>query len=97
MVSSRSPRQPLPRAATSRSRRCSTSRIDGMDGEQNALEPKKVEGQILPPLSARDGRWKFIRDVAVFELELTLNSFHSCFQVQLTLDVGLADLIFKHG
>lgn len=68
-----------------------------MDGEENALEPKKVEGQILPPLSARDGRWKFIRDVAVFELKLTLNNFHNFFQVPLTLGVALFDLIFKHG
>ena len=68
-----------------------------MDGEQNALEPKKVEGQVLPPLSARDARWKFIRDVAVFELKLTLNNFHNFFQVPLTLGIALFDLIFKHG
>lgn len=68
-----------------------------MDGEENALEPKKVEGQVLPPLSARDARWKFIRDVAVFELKLTLNNFHNFFQVPLTLGIALFDLIFKHG
>ncbi len=68
-----------------------------MDGEQNTLEPKKVEGQVLPPLSARDARWKFIRDVAVFELKLTLNNFHNFFQVPLTLGIALFDLIFKHG
>jgi len=68
-----------------------------MDGEESALEPKKVEGQVLPPLSARDARWKFIRDVAVFELKLTLNNFHNFFQVPLTLGVALFDLIFKHG
>ena len=68
-----------------------------MDGEQNALEPKKVEGQVLPPLSARDARWKFLRDVAVFELKLTLNNFHNFFQVPLTLGIALFDLIFKHG
>ena len=68
-----------------------------MDGEQNALEPRKVEGQVLPPLSARDARWKFLRDVAVFELKLTLNNFHNFFQVPLTLGIALFDLIFKHG
>jgi hypothetical protein len=68
-----------------------------MDGEQNELEPKKVEGEVLPPLSARDARWKFIRDVAVFELKLTLNNFHNFFQVPLTFGVALFDLVFKHG
>ncbi len=68
-----------------------------MEGDQNALEPKKIEGQVLPPLSARDARWKFIRDVAVFELKLTINNFHNFFQVPLTLAVALFDLVFKHG
>jgi len=45
----------------------------------------------------RDPRWKFLRDVAVFELKLTLNNIHNFFQVPLTLVVALVDLIFKHG
>ncbi len=62
-------------------------------------EPKKVEGEILPPgtMPAQDPRWKFIRDVAVFELKLTINNIHNFFQVPLTLGVALFDLIFKHG
>ncbi|HTT99179.1 MAG TPA: hypothetical protein VMF58_14105 [Rhizomicrobium sp.] len=62
-------------------------------------EPKKVEGEILPPgtLPPKDARWKFIRDVAVFELKLTINNFHNFFQVPLTIAVALFDLIFKHG
>jgi hypothetical protein len=68
-----------------------------MDHEQNPLEPKEVEGQVLPPLSGRDARWKFLRDVAVFELKLTINNFHNFFQVPLTFGVALFDLIFKHG
>jgi hypothetical protein len=65
--------------------------------DSDAQEPKKVEGQVLPPLSQRDARWKFMRDVAVFELKLTLNNFHNFFQIPLTLGIALFDLIFKHG
>jgi len=64
-----------------------------------AEEPRKVEGEILAPgeMPPKDARWKFIRDVAVFELKLTINNFHNFFQVPLTLAVALFDLIFKHG
>jgi len=62
-----------------------------------ADEPVKVEGEVLPPATNPHGRWKFLRDVAVFELKLTLNNFHNFFQVPLTLGVALFDLIFKHG
>ena len=50
-----------------------------------------------PVSRPRDTRWKFLRDVAVFELKLTLNNIHNFFQVPLTLVVALVDLIFKHG
>jgi hypothetical protein len=60
-------------------------------------EPKTVEGEVLPPGTSIDPRWKFLRDVAVFELKLTINNFHNFFQVPLTLAVALFDLIFKHG
>lgn len=62
-------------------------------------EPVKVEGEILPPgeMPPKDARWKFIRDVAVFELKLTINNFHNFFQVPLTFAVALFDLIFRHG
>src|ERR1700742_621255 len=50
-----------------------------------------------PPATNRDKRWQFLRDVAVFELKLTLNNFHNFFQVPLTLGMALVDLIFKHG
>jgi hypothetical protein len=61
-----------------------------------ADEPVKVEEEVLPPANPH-GRWKFLRDVAVFELKLTLNNFHNFFQVPLTLGVALFDLVFKHG
>jgi hypothetical protein len=49
------------------------------------------------PLSPRDARWQFLRDVAVFEIKLMLNNLHNFFQVPLTLGVALFDLVFKHG
>ena len=46
------------------------------------------------------GRWKFIRDVGVFQLKLFINNLHNFFQVPLTLAVAAFDLVFKgryHG
>jgi hypothetical protein len=60
-------------------------------------EPVKIEGEILPPGASTDPRWKFLRDVAVFELKLVLNNVHNFIQVPLTLGVALIDVIFKHG
>jgi len=40
-------------------------------------------------------RWKFIRDVAVFEAKLALNNFHNFFQIPLTFAVAVFDLIFR--
>jgi hypothetical protein len=40
-------------------------------------------------------RWKFIRDVLVFEAKLSLNNFHNFFQVPLTFAVAVFDLIFR--
>ena len=40
-------------------------------------------------------RWKFIRDVAVFEAKLSLNNLHNFFQVPLTFAVALFDLVFR--
>ena len=62
-----------------------------------ADEPVKVTGEILAPGQSADPRWKFIRDVAVFELKLTINNFHNFFQVPLTFAVALFDLVFRHG
>jgi len=41
------------------------------------------------------GRWKFMRNVAVFQLKLFLNNLHNFVQVPLTIVVALVDLIFK--
>ena len=40
-------------------------------------------------------RWKFLRDVAVFQFKLFLNNVHNFFQVPLVLVVALVDVIFK--
>jgi hypothetical protein len=60
-------------------------------------EPVKPEATILPPQAVPHARWKFLRDVAVFEFKLALNNFHNFFQIPLTLAVALFDLIFRHG
>lgn len=49
--------------------------------------------QVPPP----DARWKFLRDVAVFELKLALNNLHNFIQIPMTLAVALFDIVFKHG
>jgi len=41
------------------------------------------------------GRWRFLRDVAVFELKLALNNLHNFFQIPLTLAVAMFDLLVK--
>lgn len=50
-----------------------------------------------PPVPANDhdpdGRWKFLRDVAVFELKLALNNLHNFFQIPLSLGVAVFDLV----
>jgi hypothetical protein len=65
-----------------------------MEGEQNAPEPKTVEGQVPPPLSARDARWKFIRDVAVFEFKLAINNVHNFLQIPVSFAIAVFDLLF---
>src|SRR5215469_3487533 len=40
-------------------------------------------------------RWKFIRDVAVFQFKLFLNNVHNFVQIPLTLVVALFDIVFK--
>jgi hypothetical protein len=57
----------------------------------------------LPPQTPEEdphARWKFIRDVGVFQLKLLINNLHNFFQVPLTLAVAIFDLVFKgkyHG
>ncbi|MEJ1970441.1 MAG: hypothetical protein WDN03_17710 [Rhizomicrobium sp.] len=49
----------------------------------------------LPPASNADRRWRFLRDVAVFEMKLALNNLHNFFQIPLTLAVAAFDLVVK--
>ncbi|MEI9889009.1 MAG: hypothetical protein WDN08_21405 [Rhizomicrobium sp.] len=48
-----------------------------------------------PALSNQDPheRWKFLRDVAVFEFKLALNNLHNFFQIPLTLAVAAFDIV----
>jgi hypothetical protein len=41
------------------------------------------------------GRWKFMRNVAVFQFKLLLNNLHNFVQAPLTFIIALVDLIFK--
>ncbi len=51
----------------------------------------------LQPVPAEDehARWRFLRDVAVFEFKLALNNIHNFIQIPLTLAVALFDLVFR--
>lgn len=40
-------------------------------------------------------RWKFMRDVLVFESKLALNNLHNFFQIPVTLAVAAFDLVFR--
>jgi hypothetical protein len=48
-----------------------------------------------PQGASAAARWKFLRDVAVFEAKLSLNNFHNFFQVPLTLAVAVVDLLLR--
>jgi hypothetical protein len=61
----------------------------------NEIVPQPQAEQVPAAPSNEDARWKFMRDVAVFELKLALNNFHNFFQIPLTLGVALIDVIFK--
>jgi len=52
--------------------------------------------ELLPPSPTEEHpRWRFLRDVAVFELKLALNNLHNFVQIPLTLAVAVFDLVFK--
>ena len=50
---------------------------------------------IPPPPTNADTRWKFLRDVVVFEAKLALNNLHNFFQIPLTLAVAAFDLVIR--
>jgi len=51
----------------------------------------------LPTPTSADSaaRWRFMRDVAVFEAKLALNNLHNFFQIPLTFGVAVLDLVVK--
>jgi len=59
-----------------------------------AVDPPKPPD---PPDPPQDPRWKFLRDVAVFELKLAINNLHNFVQIPMTLAVAAFDVVFKHG
>lgn len=65
--------------------------------ERAALPPPGDNASLPPPTDNDDphARWRFMRDVAVFEFKLALNNFHNFFQIPLTLAVAAYDLIVK--
>src|SRR6185437_12198573 len=56
-----------------------------------------MSGLSAPQSSGRapNARWKFLRDVAVFEAKLSLNNLHNFFQVPLTLAIAVFDLLLR--
>lgn len=63
------------------------------DADANLPVPANTEPEVLPPHNA-DARWKFIRDVGVFEMKLAINNFHNFFQIPVTFAVAVFDLFF---
>lgn len=49
----------------------------------------------VPATVDSHARWKFIRDVLVFEAKLALNNLHNFFQIPVTLAVAVFDLLVK--
>ncbi len=49
------------------------------------------------PISNIDphARWKFIRDVGVFQLKLFLNNIHNFVQIPIALVVAVVDVVFR--
>ncbi len=56
--------------------------------------PSVPEPNRPTPRHDADARWKFIRDVAVFEFKLALNNIHNFIQIPITLGVAVFDLFF---
>ena len=48
-----------------------------------------------PPPTNSDERWKFLRDLGVFQFKLALNNIHNFIQIPVTLVIALVDLVFK--
>src|SRR4029077_3854558 len=47
------------------------------------------------PATGSDGRWKFLRDVVVFQLKLLIDNVRDFALVPISLVAALIDLIFK--
>jgi hypothetical protein len=58
------------------------------------IDPSNPSPPSEPPKHNAEARWKFIRDVAVFELKLALNNIHNFLQIPASFAVAVFDLIF---
>jgi len=61
----------------------------------NDVPQTTPEAPSEPVVSNADTRWKFVRDVLVFELKLALNNVHNFVQIPITIAVAVVDLVFK--
>jgi hypothetical protein len=61
--------------------------------DTNLPVPVDAAPAALPPHNA-DARWKFIRDVAVFELKLAINNVHNFLQIPVSFAIAVFDLMF---
>ncbi|HUJ47862.1 MAG TPA: hypothetical protein VLV55_12080 [Rhizomicrobium sp.] len=61
----------------------------------NDVPQTTPEAPSEPVVSNADTRWKFVRDVLVFELKLALNNVHNFVQIPMTLAVAIVDLVFR--
>ncbi|HTL29126.1 MAG TPA: hypothetical protein VL282_07895 [Tepidisphaeraceae bacterium] len=61
--------------------------------DANLPVPADTRPAGLPSHNA-DARWKFIRDVAVFELKLAINNVHNFLQIPVSFAIAVFDLLF---
>jgi len=64
-------------------------------------EPSSSPPELLPSQPAPEddphARWRFLRDVFVFQLKLVLGNLHNFLFVPISLVAAAADLLFKPG
>ena len=54
-----------------------------------------MSDELMPPRNSADDRWKFARDVAVFQLKLLLDNVRDLVLMPVSLGAALIDLVFR--
>jgi hypothetical protein len=54
-----------------------------------------MSDELMPPRNSADDRWKFVRDVAVFQLKLLLDNVRDLVLMPVSLVAALIDLVFR--